>query len=99
MVIGAALAGLRAFLDTRWYVGASNGHVAIYQGIPADVFGFELSHVVQEFTDLSATDAETLPEFTSLEHGLNVDTQEQAEETVANIRRGIRAAKHHRGGG
>jgi protein phosphatase len=98
-VIGAAFAGLRAFLDTRWYVGVSNGHVAIYQGIPADVVGFDLSHVVQEFTDLSAADAQALPEFSGLEAGLNVDSQEQAEETVANIRQGIRAANHHGGGG
>jgi PPM family protein phosphatase len=99
IVVVAALAGLRAFLDTRWYVGVANGHVAIYQGIPADVFGFELSHVVQEFTDLSSADAEALPEFSGLEDGLNVDSQEQAEETVTNIRQGIRAAKRHGGGG
>jgi PPM family protein phosphatase len=99
IVVVAALAGVRAFLDTRWYVGVANGHVAIYQGIPADVFGYDLSHVVQEFTDLSATDAEALPEFSGLADGLNVDTQEQAQETVTTIRQAIRAANHHRGGG
>jgi len=99
IVIAAALAGGRAFLDTRWYVGVANGHVAIYQGIPADVFGYELSHVVQEFTDLSATDAQALPEFSGLDEGLNVDTQEQAEETVTTIRQAIRAAERHHGGG
>jgi len=99
IVVVAALAGVRAFLDSRWYVGVANGHVAIYQGIPADVFGYDLSHVVQEFTDLSATDAEALPEFSGLADGLNVDTQEQAQETVTTIRQAIRAATHHHGGG
>ena len=99
IVIVAALAGLRAFLDTRWYVGAANGHVAIFQGIPADVFGYDLSHVVEEFTDVSATDAEALPEFSGLDEGLNVDNQQQAEETVTTIRQAIRAAKRHGGGG
>ncbi len=99
IVVVAALAGVRAFLDSRWYVGVANGHVAIYQGIPADVFGYDLSHVVQEFTDLSATDAEALPEFSGLADGLNVDTQEQAQETVTTIRQAVRAANHHHGGG
>jgi len=98
-VVVAALAGVRAFLDTRWYVGVSNGHVAIFQGVPADVFGLELSHVVQEFSDLPATDAEALPEFADLEEGINMDSREEAEATVDQIRQLVHPPKRGGGGG
>jgi PPM family protein phosphatase len=96
-VVVAALAGVRAFLDTRWYVGVSNDHVAIYQGVPADVFGFELSHVVEEFSDIPAGEAQALPEYSDLQEGINVDSREEAEQTVEQIRQLISPPK--RGGG
>ncbi|HEX9693974.1 MAG TPA: Stp1/IreP family PP2C-type Ser/Thr phosphatase, partial [Actinomycetota bacterium] len=37
-----ALVGLRLYLDSQWYVGVSDGHVAIFRGIPTEVAGFEL---------------------------------------------------------
>ncbi|MDR0626881.1 MAG: protein phosphatase 2C domain-containing protein, partial [Bifidobacteriaceae bacterium] len=47
-VLALAAGGL--YFTYRWsqqqyYVGQSGGNVAIYQGIPQEVFGFELSHV------------------------------------------------------
>jgi protein phosphatase len=33
--------------QTQYYVGESDGQVAIYQGIPQDIFGLELSHVIE----------------------------------------------------
>src|SRR6266511_2492757 len=50
-----ALVGLRLYLDSQWYVGVSNGHVAIFRGIPTEVAGFELHHVVVQ-TTISAED-------------------------------------------
>ena len=40
LVVG--FVGLRLFLDTQWYVGVSNGRVAIFRGVPSEVAGFEL---------------------------------------------------------
>ena len=45
VVLVAALTACRAWLDTRWYVGVSDGHVAVFQGIPVEVLGFDLSRV------------------------------------------------------
>ena len=98
-VIAAAFVGLRLFLDTRWYVGVANEHVAIYQGIPADVFGFELSRVVEEFPDIPAADAEALPLWADLQDGINVDDRQQAEARVDQLRHDLRASRHHGGGG
>jgi serine/threonine protein phosphatase PrpC len=99
VVLAAALVGLRAFLDTRWYVGTADAHVAIYQGVPADVFGFRLSHVAEEFTDISAVDAEALPSYANLEDGLNVENREEAEQVVEEIRLAIQKAQRNGGGG
>jgi PPM family protein phosphatase len=98
IVVGVLLAllvadtALRAWLDTRWYVGVASGHVAIYQGIPADVFGFDLSHVVEE-TDIPAADVIALPLYAELEQGINVDTRQDAEAHVEQIRKDLRKAQ------
>ncbi len=99
VALGAAFTGARALIDTRWYVGVANGHVAIYQGIPADVFGYELSHVVEEETDLSATAAEALPLYSSLASGINVDSRGDADARVEQIRRDLRKAARAGTGG
>jgi serine/threonine protein phosphatase PrpC len=98
VVIGAALAAARAVIDTRWYVGTSNGNVAIYQGVPADVFGFQLSHVVEQ-SEISAAEAEALPIWAGLEDGINVDSREEAESKLDQIRRDIRQANRAGTGG
>jgi protein phosphatase len=97
LAIAVADTALRAWLDTRWYVGVANEHVAIYQGIPADVFGFQLSHVVEQ-TDIPAADAIALPFYAELRQGINVDTQHVAEVRVQQIRADLQKAKRTAGG-
>jgi protein phosphatase len=85
-------------IDTRWYVGTSDGNVAIYQGVPADIFGFQLSHVVEQ-SEISAAEAEALPIWAGLEDGINVDSREEAESKLDQIRRDIRQANRAGAGG
>jgi hypothetical protein len=47
-IVALGLVGLRLYLDTQWFVGVSNGRVAIFRGVPAEVGGFELHSVVVE---------------------------------------------------
>ena len=94
VVLVAGLTGFRAWLDGRWYVGEANGHVAIYQGIPAQVLGFELSHVVVE-TNLPAADAEALKSHTGIAQGLNVDSREDAQSVVDQIRADLRRQRRN----
>jgi hypothetical protein len=61
----AALAvffAVRIYLDRQWYVGASNGNVAVFQGIPATIGGLHFSHVELE-TDIPVADVAQLPQY------------------------------------
>jgi len=86
------LVGTRVFLDSQWYVGVANGHVAIYRGIPASVVGFDLHHVVVETTIPAAT-AESLALYRDLADGITADDREDADATVQRIRDDIARAR------
>jgi protein phosphatase len=77
--------GFRVYLDSQWYVGVSDGRVAIYRGIPAQVAGFELHHVVSE-TQIPAEAATSLVLYRDLEDGITADDREEAEQIVEQIR-------------
>jgi len=83
-----ALVGLRLYLDTQWYVGVSDGHVAIFRGIPTEVTGFELHHVVVE-TTISAEKAESLAVYRDLGDGITAEDRERAGAIVEQIRRDV----------
>jgi serine/threonine protein phosphatase PrpC len=94
----AALLGLRMYVDTQWYVGVSNGHVAVFRGIPTEVGGFRLHHVVVE-TDISAAVAESLAVYRDLSDGITADTRERAAAIVERIRNDVDKLQHQAGGG
>ena len=87
MVI-AALAvffAVRVYLDRQWYVGESNGYVAVFQGIPATLGGFHLSHVELE-TDIPAVEVAQLPQYPALADGITASDREEALGIVEQIR-------------
>jgi serine/threonine protein phosphatase PrpC len=89
----AAVVGLRAYLDSQWYVGVSNGRVAIFRGIPAEVAGFELHHVVLE-TTVPAADAERLALYRArLPNGITAEDRTDADQIVDQIRTDVAAAR------
>ena len=87
-VVAVGLVGLRVYLDTQWYVGVSEGHVAVFRGVPAEVGGFELHSVVTE-TEISADDAESLALYRDLGDGITAEGREGAEAIVAQIREDV----------
>ena len=89
VVLVAAFTAFRAWLDGRWYVGVADGNVTIYQGIPAEVLGYHLSHVVVE-TNLPASEAEAFPSHAGLVEGVNADSREGAQAIVDQIRQDLR---------
>jgi serine/threonine protein phosphatase PrpC len=91
VVVAAALVGVRAYLDSQWYVGVSGGHVAIFQGIPTEVAGFRLNHVEIQ-TTIPAAQAERLAVYRSLGDGITADGRTDAEQIVDQIRRDVAAA-------
>ncbi len=87
-VLVVALVGFRLYLDSQWYVGASSGHVAIFRGIPTEVAGFELHHVVVE-TTIPAGQAESLAVYRDLGDGITAEDRERASAIVEQIRRDV----------
>jgi PPM family protein phosphatase len=87
-VVAVGLVGLRVYLDTQWFVGVSGGHVAVFRGVPAEIAGFSLHHVVTE-TEISAADAESLAVYSSLGDGITAEGRGGAEAIVAQIRKDV----------
>jgi hypothetical protein len=88
-VVALALVGVRTYVDSQWYVGVANGHVAIYRGIPLDVAGFELHHLVLE-TKIPAADAERLAIYrTRLPDGITAEDRTNAEQIVEQISKDV----------
>jgi protein phosphatase len=87
-LVVVALVGLRVYLDSQWYVGVSDGHVAIFRGIPTEVAGFELHHVVVQ-TTISAEKAESLAFYQDLGDGITAEDREGAGAIVERIRQDV----------
>ncbi|TAJ48323.1 MAG: serine/threonine-protein phosphatase [Herbiconiux sp.] len=86
VVLALIAAGLYAgyrWTQTRFYVGASNGNVAIYQGVQQTVGPIALSHVFQE-TDL-ATDDLTPYEQRQVQNTISADSVTAALEIVKRL--------------
>jgi len=84
-VVVVALVGLRLYLDSQWYVGVSDGHVAIFRGIPAEVAGFELHHDVVE-TTMASERAGSLAVYGDLGDGMTAEDRERASAIVEQMR-------------
>jgi protein phosphatase len=92
VIVLVALA-LRLYLDTQWFVGVSNGRVAIFRGVPAEVAGIHLGSVVVE-TTIPAQDAEALALYRDdLSEGITADDREGAEAIVEQIRTDVAQAQ------
>ena len=84
-IVALAMVGLRLYLDTQWFVGVSNGRVAIFRGVPTEVGGFELHSVVVE-TSIPAEEAQALALYRDLPDGITADDRMGAETIVESIR-------------
>ena len=84
-VVALGIVGLRLYLDTQWFVGVSNGRVAIFRGAPTEVGGFELHSVVVE-TSIPAEEAQALALYRDLPDGITADDRTGAETIVESIR-------------
>lgn len=84
LVLGGA--GFMAFRwsQTQYYLGEAEGSVAIYQGVPTDLFGFSLSHEVKR-TDITVS---SLPANwrEQLSRGITVGSYAEAETHAQTIR-------------
>lgn len=89
LLLAGLLAGVIAAFDytqTRYYVGFDGDHVAIYQGVQAQVGPLQLSHVVED-TGLTRTQ---LTEYArgQLDGTISASSLAEAEQIVQNAREG-----------
>jgi PPM family protein phosphatase len=86
LAVGGYFAG-QAYLDNQWYVGLNDDDVVtVFNGIDGDVFGMSLSSV-SEVSDPPIALAD-LPESEreSVQEGLTVDSEEEAQDKVQSLR-------------
>jgi serine/threonine protein phosphatase PrpC len=92
LLLVVAFVGVRLFLDSQWYVGISDGRVAIFQGVPSEVAGVELHSVVVE-TDVPAAKAAALPVWADLPDGITANDRAEAEAIVSSIEKDVAASQ------
>jgi serine/threonine protein phosphatase PrpC len=86
LIAGGLFAVKRLYVDDQWYVGAADGNVAIYRGIPARPLGLELSTVVRQ-TAIPADEVTGFPLYQELDAGITADDRDHAERIVADMTR------------
>jgi protein phosphatase len=92
-VVVVSLLGARLYLDSQWYVGVDNGKVAVYRGIPKQLLGIDLSHVVTD-TAVRADRAESLRFYRGrLEEGISAESEEDAQRIVGQIQKDVDAIR------
>ncbi|SHJ66637.1 Serine/threonine protein phosphatase PrpC [Tessaracoccus bendigoensis DSM 12906] len=84
LVLGGGTWGLYAYGRTRYFVGADEGQVAVFNGLPGGALGIELNHVVER-TDIQVRD---LPKFfqRQVEATIPVRNPESAKGTTEAFR-------------
>lgn len=84
LVLGAVGYGTWAWTQQQYYIGDGNGHVTIYRGVASDLGPVSLSSSLEE-TDVLLSD---LPDFyrASVEQTVTVDSEEEAQKKVDDLR-------------
>ena len=84
---GGAFATYR-WSQTKYYIGDDNGEVAIFQGVPTSLFGFQLSHAV---TDTHMKTSELPPSWQEqLAQGISFDTYGEAKTHTRLIKKQLK---------
>lgn len=83
-VLFGAGTGTYMWSQTRYYVGNSNGKVAIYQGMPTNLFGLALSHEVSSTSITVSNLPQTWRD--QLNRGISVGSLDEAQSHVGIIR-------------
>jgi PPM family protein phosphatase len=91
LIAGALWVVKEFFIDRQWYVGESNGIVALYRGIPAQPLGIELSTVVDDFPRVPAAEVKQFPEYRNLEEGITAESEADARQIITQMQADLEA--------
>ena len=87
VLVGGGLWTAKAlWVDSQFYVGESNGHVALFRGIPAAPLGYDLSTPIEEFGDLPAAEVTRFPEYQDLADGITAESEADARSIIEQMR-------------
>jgi len=94
-IVAAAFMAARAYAFSQWYVGVQDDRVALFQGIPVEILGYELHRAV-EVTPLSASRVMELAPWRELDEGITAETEEEARSIIETIETDLAAEANAR---
>src|SRR6185503_3198534 len=90
LVLIVALFAIRWWLDRQWYVGPAGESVAIYQGIPLTLLGFDLGHPVEVRKDVPAAEVRDLADtYQGFDDGIPVTDREDGSRLIDQMERDV----------
>jgi protein phosphatase len=81
----AAGFAVRLYVDRHWYVGAQDGRVTIFRGMPTTFLGFDLSSSVRQ-TTVPVNKAVRLQPYRNIRDGITVGSRAEATLLIDRIR-------------
>jgi len=100
LIVIALLVGARWWLDRQWYVGPSEGSVAVFQGIPLTVLGYDLGHPVEVHEEVPADEVRALEDtFPAFDEGIPVIDREDGTELIEDMAQAVEDRKAAQEGG
>jgi serine/threonine protein phosphatase PrpC len=88
LLIVALVAIKQLFIDKQWFVGESNGNVAIFRGIPARPLGLDLA-TLEEETQITVASVAVIPAYRGVSGGITASNEEDARAIVAQMERDL----------
>jgi protein phosphatase len=92
LIVVAILVAGRVWLDRQWFVGPDGDRVAVFQGIPLTILGFELNRPVI-VRNIPADEVRKLEQYEKFGEGITAADREEALGLVDQIQADVRAAR------
>jgi hypothetical protein len=80
-------------------VAPSDRSVAIFQGIPLTILGFDLGHPVEVHEEVSAAEVRSLGTYLDFETGIPVEDRADGAELIATMAEDVRKHRDAEAGG
>jgi serine/threonine protein phosphatase PrpC len=93
LILIVLLFSARWWLDRQWYVGAADGSVAIFQGMPLTILGYDLGRPVEVHEDLPAREVRELESYDGFDEGIPVPNREDGAELIDQMAEDLRVAR------
>lgn len=94
LILIVLLFGARWWLDRQWYVAPAAGSVAIYQGIPLTVLGYDLGHPVEVRKDVPAKEVRDLKDtYPQFDEGIPVTDRQDGARLIDQMERDLVEAR------